>query len=253
MSNSLPVKTTSLTDDIKAKVSQTDPMLALLKRCRDEEADHYTQLFQSTDPIKHAIGYNELRGHLAQVVSDDPTIPTREGSTNKGFWYSYTPRTVLRAIKNPNIPGDPLSLQSEITLKLKRRETLYLVDDDIPTLKLRGKSAAHVQSLLKNICNIELRGFNLSRRYWDMRVGATSRELHENTWVLVGSPVVSKAIKIKIDPNIDTISLVLQHGHSIHWNYPWLSELPETKQKNVAVLLFNRVKQMVYRDKVLQE
>lgn len=85
MSNSLPVKTTSLTDDIKAKVSQTDPMLALLKRCRDEEADHYTQLFQSTDPIKHTIGYNELRGHLAQVVSDDPNIPTREGSTNKGF------------------------------------------------------------------------------------------------------------------------------------------------------------------------
>ena len=253
MSNSLPVKTTSLTDDIKAKVSQTDPMLLLLKRCRDEEADHYTQLFQSTDPIKHTIGYNELRGHLAQVVSDDPSIPTREGSTNKGFWYSYTPRTVLRAIKNPNIPGDPLSLQSEITLKLKRREVLYLVDDDIPTLRLRGTTSAHVLTLLKNICNIELRGFNLSRRYWDMRVGATSRELHENTWVLVGSPVISKAIKIKIDPNIDTISIVLQHGHSIHWNYPWLSDLPETKQKNVAVLLFNRVKQMVYRDKVLEE
>ena len=85
MSNSLPVKTTSLTDDIKAKVTSADPMLVLLKRCRDEEADHYTQLFESTDPIKHAIGYNELRGHLAQVVSDDPTIPTWEGSTNKGF------------------------------------------------------------------------------------------------------------------------------------------------------------------------
>ena len=253
MSNSLPVKTTSLTDDIKAKVSQTDPMLSLLKRCRDEEADHYTKLFSSLDPIQHAIGYNELRGHLAQVVSDDPTIPTWEGSTNKGFWYSYTPRTVLRAIKNPNIPGDPLSLQSEITLKLKRREVLYLVDDDIPTLKLRGTTSASVLSLLKNICNIELRGFNLSRRYWDMRVGATSRELHENTWVLVWSPVISKAIKIKIDPNIDTISIVLQHGHSIHWNYPWLSELPETKQKNVAVLLFNRIKQMIYRDKVLEE
>lgn len=253
MSNSLPVKTTSLTDDIKARVSQSDPMLTLLKRCRDEEADHYTKLFESTDIIQHAIGYNELRGHLAQVVSDDPTIPTWEGSTNKGFWYSYTPRTSLRAIKNPNIPGDPLSLQSEITLKLKRKEVLYLVDDNIPTLRLRSTSSASVLSLLKNICNIELRGFNLSRRYWDMRVGATSRELHENTWVLVGSPVISKAIKIKIDPNIDTISIVLQHGHSINWNYPWLSDLPETKQKNVAVLLFNRVKQMVYRDKVLEE
>ena len=85
MYQSLPVKTTSLTDDIKAKVSQTDPMLALLKRCRDEEADHYTKLFSSLDTIQHAIGYNELRGHLAQVVSDDPTIPTWEGSTNKGF------------------------------------------------------------------------------------------------------------------------------------------------------------------------
>ena len=60
MSNSLPVKTTSLTDDIKAKVSSTDPMLTLLKRCRDEEADHYTKLFESTDIIQHAIGYNEL-------------------------------------------------------------------------------------------------------------------------------------------------------------------------------------------------
>lgn len=162
MSNSLPVKTTSLTDDIKAKVSQSDPMLLLLKRCRDEEAEHYTKLFESTDPIQHAIGYNELRGHLAQVVSDDPTIPTWEGSTNK---YSYTPRTVLRAIKNPNIPGDPISLQSEITLKLRRREVLYLVDDNIPTLRLRSTSSTSVQSLLKNICNIELRGFNLSRRY----------------------------------------------------------------------------------------
>lgn len=85
MSNSLPVKTTSLTNDIKARVSQTDPILALLKRCRDEEADHYTKLFSSLDPIQHAIGYNELRSHLAQVVSDDPSIPTREGSTNKGF------------------------------------------------------------------------------------------------------------------------------------------------------------------------
>lgn len=253
MSNSLPVKTTSLTDDIKAKVSQSDPMLSLLKRCRDEEADHYTQLFESTDPIKHAIGYNELRGHLAQVVSDDPSIPTREGSTNKGFWYSYTPRTVLRAIKNPNIPWDPVSLQSEITLKLRRREVLYLVDDNIPTLKLRSKSDSHVSTLLKNICNIELRGFNLSRRYWDMRVGATSRELHENTWVLIWSPVISKVIKIKVDPDTDTISILLQHGHTITRTYPNLSELPETKQKNVAVLLFNRVKQMVYRDKVLQE
>lgn len=251
MSNSLPVKTTSLTDDIKAKVSQTDPMLTLLKRCRDEEADHYTQLFESTDPIKHAIGYNELRGHLAQVVSDDPTITTWEGSTNKGFWYSYTPRTSLRAIKNPNIPGDPLSLQSEITLKLKRREVLYLVDDNIPTLKLRGKSDSQVLTLLKNICNIELRGFNLSRRYWDMRVGACSRTEHGG--ILVGSPVISKAIKIQINPKLDSISVILQHGHTITRTYPNLSELPETKQKNVAVLLFNRVKQMIYRDKVLQE
>lgn len=253
MSNSLPVKTTSLTDDIKAKVPTNDPMLTLLKRCWDEETDHYTKLFESTDIIQHAIGYNELRGHLAQVVSDDPSIPTREGSTNKGFWYSYTPRTVLRAIKNPNIPGDPVSLQSEITLKLRRREVLYLVDENIPSLKLRWTTSTHVLSLLKNICNIELRGFNLSRRYWDMRVGATSWEVHENTWVLVGSPAISKMIKIKIDPNIDTISIVLQHGHTIHWNYPWLSDFPETKQKNVAVLLFNRVKQMVYRDKVLEE
>lgn len=253
MSNSLPVKTTSLTDDIKAKVSSTDPMLLLLKRCRDEEADHYTKLFESTDPIKHAIGYNELRGHLAQVVSDDPSLPTREGSTNKGFWYSYTPRTSLRAINNPNIPGDHISLQSEITLKLRRREVLYLVDDNIPTLRLRSTSSASVQSLLKNICNIELRGFNLSRRYWDMRVGATSRSINDNTWVLTGTPAISKMIKIKIDPNIDTISIILQHGHTIHWNYPWLSELPEVKQKNVAVLLFNRIKQMIYRDKVLQE
>ena len=251
MSNSLPVKTTSLTDDIKAKVTQTDPMLALLKRCRDEEADHYTNLFSSLDPIQHAIGYNELRGHLAQVVSDDPTIPTWEGSTNKGFWYSYTPRTVLRAIKNPNIPGDPLSLQSEITLKLKRREVLYLVDDNIPTLRLRSTTSASVLSLLKNICNIELRGFNLSRRYWDMRVGATSRETKGS--VLIWSPVISKMIKIKVDPDTDTISILLQHGHTITRTYPNLSELPETKQKNVAVLLFNRVKQMVYRDKVLQE
>lgn len=251
MSNSLPVKTTSLTDDIKAKVSSQDPMLTLLKRCRDEEADHYTQLFSSLDPIQHAIGYNELRGHLAQVVSDDPSIPTWEGSTNKGFWYSYTPRTSLRAIKNPNIPGGPVSLQSEITLKLKRRETLYLVDDDIPILKLRSATSASVLSLLKNICNIELRGFNLSRRYWDMRVGATSRELHENTWVLVGSPVISKTIKIKVDPLTDSISIQLQHWHTITRTYPNLSKLPETKQKNVAVLLFNRVKQMVYRDKVL--
>lgn len=85
MSNSLPVKTTSLTDDIKARVPAGDPMLTLLKRCRDEEADHYTNLFLSLDPIQHAIGYNELRGNLAQVVSDDPTIPTWEGSKNKGF------------------------------------------------------------------------------------------------------------------------------------------------------------------------
>lgn len=253
MSKSLPVKTTSLTDDIKAKVSSTDPMLSLLKRCRDEEADHYTKLFSSTDIIQHAIGYNELWWHLAQVVSDDPTIPTWGGSTNKGFWYSYTPRTVLHAIKNPNIQGDPISLQSEITLKLRRREVLYLVDDNIPTLKLGSKTSAHVLSLLKNICNIELRGFNLSRRYWDMRVGATSRSTNDNTWVLTGTPAISKMIKIKIDPNIDTISVILQHGHTIHWNYPWLSELPEVKQKNVAVLLFNRIKQMVYRDKVLPE
>ena len=251
MSNSLPVKTTSLTDDIKAKVSKTDPMLALLKRCRDEEADHYTKLFSSLDTIQHAIGYNELRGHLAQVVSDDPTIPTWEGSTNKGFWYSYTPRTVLRAIKNPNIPGDPLSLQSEITLKLKRREVLYLVDEDIPTLRLRGKNAAAVQALLKNICNIELRGFNLSRRYWDMRVGACSRETKGS--VLIWSPVISKVIKIKVDPLTDSISIQLQNWHTITRTYPNLSELPETKQKNVAVLLFNRIKQMIYRDKVLQE
>lgn len=251
MSNSLPVKTTSLTDDIKARVPAGDPMLTLLKRCRDEEADHYTKLFSSLDPIQHAIGYNELRGHLAQVVSDDPSIPTREGSTNKGFWYSYTPRTVLRAIKNPNIPGDPVSLQSEITLKLKRRETLYLVDDDIPTLKLRGSSPNSVLSLLKNICNIELRGFNLSRRYWDMRVGACSRT--QQDWILIGTPVISKYIKIQINPNLNSISIILQHGHTVSRFYPWLSELPETKQKNVAVLLFNRVKQMVYRDKVLQE
>ena len=251
MSNSLPVKTTSLTDDIKAKVSSQDPMLSLLKRCRDEEADHYTKLFESTDPIQHAIGYNELRGHLAQVVSDDPSIPTREGSTNKGFWYSYTPRTVLRAIKNPNIPGDPVSLQSEITLKLRRREVLYLVDENIPSLKLRSTSSASVLSLLKNICNIELRGFNLSRRYGDMRVGATSRSEHDG--ILVWSPAISKAIKIQINPALNSISVILQHGHTIHWNYPWLSDLPETKQKNVAVLLFNRIKQMIYRDKVLQE
>ena len=251
MSNSLPVKTTSLTDDIKAKVTSADSMLTLLKRCRDEETDHYTKLFESTDIIQHAIGYNELRGHLAQVVSDDPTIPTWEGSTNKGFWYSYTPRTVLRAIKNPNIPGDPVSLQSEITLKLRRREVLYLVDENIPSLKLRWTTSTHVLSLLKNICNIELRGFNLSRRYWDMRVGACSRESKGS--VLIGTPAISKAIKIKIDPLTDTISVILQHGHTIHWNYPWLSDLPETKQKNVAVLLFNRIKQMVYRDKVLPE
>lgn len=251
MSNSLPVKTTSLTDDIKAKVQSTDPMLHLLKRCRDEEADHYTKLFESTDIVQHAIGYNELWWHLAQVVSDDPTIPTWEGSTNKGFWYSYTPRTVLHAIKNPNIPGDPISLQSEITLKLRRREVLYLVDDNIPTLRLRSTSSASVQSLLKNICNIELRGFNLSRRYWDMRVGAASREAKSS--VLIGTPAITKAIQIKIDPDTDTISLILQNGHTITRTYPNLSELTEVKQKNVAVLLFNRIKQMVYRDKVLPE
>lgn len=251
MSNSLPVKTTSLTDDIKAKVTAADPMLLLLKRCWDEETDHYTKLFESTDIIQHAIGYNELRGHLAQVVSDDPSIPTREGSTNKGFWYSYTPRTSLRAIKNPNIPGDPVSLQSEITLKLRRREVLYLVDENIPSLKLRWTTSTHVLSLLKNICNIELRGFNLSRRYWDMRVGAASREAKGS--VLIWTPAITKAIQIKIDPDTDTIRILLQHGHTIHWNYPWLSELPEVKQKNVAVLLFNRIKQMVYRDKVLPE
>lgn len=251
MSNSLPVKTTSLTDDIKAKVTSADPMLVLLKRCRDEEADHYTKLFESTDIIQHAIGYNELWWHLAQVVSDDPTIPTWEGSTNKGFWYSYTPRTSLRAIKNPNIPGDPISLQSEITLKLKRREVLYLVDDNIPTLRLRSTSTSSVLSLLKNICNIELRGFNLSRRYWDMRVGACSRESKGS--VLIGTPAISKAIKIKVDPLTDSITIQLQNGHSITRTYPNLSELTEVKQKNVAVLLFNRVKQMVYRDRVLPE
>lgn len=84
-----------------------------------------------------------------------------------------------------------------------------------------------------------------------MRVGAASRE--NKGGVLIGTPAISKVIKIKVDPLTDSISIQLQHGHTITRTYPNLSELPEVKQKNVAVLLFNRIKQMIYRDKVLQE